>query len=121
MAHPAAVVPIEPPPPHRKATVVPCIPLPVPRPSPGHRGAVLSLLAGAVAAGSPAQASAAGTFVVSGLLRTADVDAATPAPVGEAYRVRAVDAAGAVVEEIVTDETYSLTLPGAGAMPCARR
>ncbi|NRG40916.1 cell wall-binding repeat-containing protein [Rathayibacter sp. VKM Ac-2835] len=78
-------------------------------------GAVLSLLAGAVAAGSPAQASAAGTFVVSGLLRTADVDAATPAPVGEAYRVRAVDAAGAVVEEIVTDETYSLTLPGGGS------
>ncbi|ROP44071.1 MULTISPECIES: cell wall-binding repeat-containing protein [unclassified Rathayibacter] len=78
-------------------------------------GAVLSLLAGAVAAGSPAQASAAGTIEVSGLLRPGSVDAATPDPTGEAYRVRAVDEAGAVVEEIVTDETYSLTLPAGGS------
>ncbi|MCJ1684320.1 cell wall-binding repeat-containing protein [Rathayibacter sp. VKM Ac-2928] len=77
-------------------------------------GAVLSLLAGAVAAGSPAQASAAGSIVVSGIVRAARIDS-VPAPTGEAYRVQAVDASSTVVEEVVTEEAYSLTLPAGGS------
>lgn len=66
----------------------------------------------ALPAGPPAAGAEIDPIVVSGTIHVSTIDEAHPEPVGDAYRLSAVNEDSVVVKEIVTGARYSMSLPG---------